>query len=508
MPADSHDTSTRVSHDREPSGEDENDQPVIVWFRNDLRLTDNTALHAAAATGRPVLPVYIRETGNGAPRADGGAARWWLHHSLAALSGDLSERGAALILRSGDAAAILRELNAETGATAVHWNRRYEKTGIDVDAAIKSALKQDGIDAVSHRGNVLYEPWRVSNKQGEPCRVFTPFWRAALETGHPEPPLPAPADLRSPQQAVRSETLDDWALRPTTPDWAGGLRDSWTPGETGAMARFHAFLHGGLTGYADLRDRPDLPHTSCLSAHLRFGEISPNQIYHAVDRASARGRIRERDARKFLSEIGWREFSHHLLYHFPSLPHRNLQRRFDGFPWADDDALFDAWSKGRTGFPIIDAGMRQLWQTGWMHNRVRMIVASFLVKNLLIRWQRGEEWFWDTLVDADHANNAASWQWVAGSGADAAPYFRIFNPLLQGEKFDPKGDFVRRFVPELARLPDKSIHKPWDAPALVLAEAGVTLGETYPERIVDLAATRERALRAFETIKDAPRDAA
>ena len=274
------------------------------------------------------------------------------------------------------------------------------------------------------------------------------------------------------------------------------------------MARFHAFLHDGLTGYADLRDRPDLPHTSCLSAHLRFGEISPNQIYHAVDHASARGRIRERDARKFLSEIGWREFSHHLLYHFPSLPHRNLQRRFDGFPWADDDALFDAWSKGRTGFPIIDAGMRQLWQTGWMHNRVRMIVASFLVKNLLIRWQRGEAWFWDTLVDADHANNAASWQWVAGSGADAAPYFRIFNPLLQGEKFDPKGDFVRRFVPELARLPDKFIHKPWDAPALVLAEAGVTLGETYPERIVDLAATRERALRAFETIKDAPRDAA
>jgi deoxyribodipyrimidine photo-lyase len=485
-----------------------NAHPIVLWFRSDLRLTDNNALYAAAQTGRPVVPVYIRETGDGALRKDGGAADWWLHHSLTSLSKSLAGLGLSLTLRTGSPLETLSEIIAETGAMAVHWNRRYEKCGIDIDAEIKSTLKDRGIEAVSHRGNVLYEPWTVTNKQGQPCRVFTPFWRAALETGQPEPPLPAPDNLTGPAKPPKSERLEDWALLPTKPDWAGGLRESWTPGEAGATARFEEFLDAGLTGYADLRDRPDRPHTSRLSPHLRFGEISPNQIFHAIDHATARGDINERDGRKFLSEIGWREFSHHLLYHFPTLPHRNLQRRFDGFPWADDDASFIAWTRGMTGFPIIDAGMRQLWQTGWMHNRVRMIVASFLVKNLLIPWQRGEEWFWDTLVDADHANNAASWQWVAGSGADAAPYFRIFNPLLQAEKFDPEGEFVRQFIPELAKLPNKFVHKPWDAPALVLKEAGVTLGETYPERIVDLGATRDRALRAFETIKDTPRDAA
>ncbi|MEO1188879.1 MAG: deoxyribodipyrimidine photo-lyase, partial [Pseudomonadota bacterium] len=408
---------------------------------------------------------------------------------------------------TGDPMDVLSSIIAETGATAVYWNRRYEKRGIDIDASIKSTLKERRIEAVSHRGNVLYEPWRVSNKQGEPCRVFTPFWRAALETGHPEPPLPAPDVLTGPKEQPKSEKLEDWGLLPTKPDWAGGLRESWQPGEAGAMARFEEFLDTGLTGYADLRDRPDLPHTSRLSPFLRFGEISPNQIYHAIDHANARGEIKDRDARKFLSEIGWREFSHHLLYHFPTLPHRNLQRRFDGFPWADDDASFIAWTKGMTGYPIIDAGMRQLWQTGWMHNRVRMIVASFLTKHLLIHWRHGEDWFWDTLVDADPASNSASWQWTAGSGADAAPYFRVFNPITQGEKFDETGDYVRKWCPELARLPRKYLYQPWEAGPLILQEAGIKLGETYPHPIVAHKEGRERALAAYETLKER-RDAA
>jgi deoxyribodipyrimidine photo-lyase len=486
--------------------------PLLVWFRQDLRLGDHGALHAASEvsrdTGQPVIPVYIRETGAKSPRDDGGAAQWWLHHSLSALTADLEALGAPLILRTGPAKDVITALIAETSATHVHWNRRYESCGIETDTAIKTALRADGIEVISHRGNVLYEPWSVSNKQGEPCRVFTPFWRAAQDTGHPEPPLPKPNQLTPYSGDLQSERLDEWALLPSKPDWASGLRDSWTPGEHGAAARLDAFIDEGLKGYADLRDRPDLPNTSRLSPFLRFGDISPNQVYHRIDHLMASGAVNEKDARKFLSEIGWREFSHHLLYHFPTLPHRNLQRRFDSFPWADHDGQFGLWTQGMTGFPIIDAGMRQLWQTGWMHNRVRMIVASFLVKNLLVPWQRGEEWFWDTLVDADHANNAASWQWVAGSGADAAPYFRIFNPLLQGDKFDPEGDFVRTFVPELAKLPNKFIHRPWDAPELALREAGITMGETYPHRMVDLGETRNRALRAFETIKDAPRDAA
>jgi deoxyribodipyrimidine photo-lyase len=483
--------------------------PIIVWFRSDLRLSDHAALHAAwltsQSTGRRVIPLYIREKGPDAPRADGGAARWWLHHSLNALSRDVAEIGAPLVLRTGDALEAIRGLIGETGATEVHWNRRYERAGIEVDTTVKSALKADGIEAVSHRGNVLYEPWSVSNKQGDPCKVFTPFWRAARQTGHPDAPLPRPDKLLAYGEALESEALEDWALLPTKPDWSGGLQADWTPGEAGASQRLETFIDEGLRGYADLRDRPDRPNTSRLSPYLRFGEISPNQIYHRIDHLMASGDTNERDALKFLAEIGWREFSHHLLFHFPSLPQRNLQSRFDEFPWADDDGQFLQWTRGMTGFPIIDAGMRQLWQTGWMHNRVRMIVASFLVKNLLVPWQRGEEWFWDTLVDADHANNAASWQWVAGSGADAAPYFRIFNPLLQGEKFDPEGDFVRAFVPELARLPRKFIHRPWDASEPILREAGIALGETYPHRMVDLAETRNRALLAFKTIKDAPK---
>jgi deoxyribodipyrimidine photo-lyase len=323
-----------------------------------------------------------------------------------------------------------------------------------------------------------------------------------LSLGDPHPPVPAPKKLPPLVEGIASEPVEDWKLEPTRPDWAGGLRESWTPGENEARERLADFLDD-IRGYADNRDRPDKPATSRLSPHLRFGEIGAAGIFHAARFASDQG-APSRDIEKFLSELGWREFSYHLLNHFPDLGTKNLQSRFDAFPWRDDDKALRAWQRGRTGYPIVDAGMRELWHTGWMHNRVRMVCASFLIKHLLIDWRRGEEWFWDTLVDADPANNTASWQWVAGSGADAAPYFRIFNPVLQGEKFDPDGAYVRHWVPELAKLSDKFVHKPWLASPLELAEAGVTLGKSYPQPIVDHDMARKRALAAFETIRSEP----
>jgi deoxyribodipyrimidine photo-lyase len=340
----------------------------------------------------------------------------------------------------------------------------------------------------------LVEPGRLLTKDGGPLRVFTPFWKRVLSLGELRRPLPAPQRLPPPLD-LSSDTLADWQLEPAKPDWAGGLRETWTPGETAARTRLADFLDG-IRGYADDRDRPDKPATSRLSSHLRFGEISASEVFHAARFAADTG-APSRDTQKFLSELGWREFSYHLLHHFPDLATKNLQARFDAFPWRDDAAALTAWQRGRTGYPIVDAGMRELWHTGWMHNRVRMVVASFLIKHLLIDWRRGEEWFFDTLVDADPANNTASWQWVAGSGADAAPYFRIFNPVLQGEKFDPHGAYVRRWVPEIAALPDRFIHKPWMASPLELAEAKIALGKTYPAPIVDHDTARKRALAAF-----------
>jgi deoxyribodipyrimidine photo-lyase len=341
----------------------------------------------------------------------------------------------------------------------------------------------------------LFEPWTVSTQGGQPFKVYTPFAKACRAA--PEPPLPLPAPARLPAVAAVPPglALDDLALLPRKPDWAGGLRAAWRPGEAGAQQRLERFLASAIEGYKEDRNRPDLESTSRLSPHLRFGEISPRQLWHA-----ARGR-EGRGADHFVSELLWREFSYHLLFHFPELPDRNWRASFDAFPWADDPAALEAWRRGRTGFPIVDAGMRELWQTGWMHNRVRMIVGSFLVKDLMLPWQRGKEWFWDTLVDADLANNAASWQWVAGCGADAAPYFRVFNPMLQGEKFDPAGDYVRRYVPELARMPAQFIHRPWEADDATLRAAGVELGRSYPRPLVDHGQARDRALAAFATLK-------
>ncbi len=481
--------------------------PVLVWFRNDLRLADNPALAAAVATGRPVLPVYLFDEESPGLRSLGGASRWWLHHALSRLGEDLAARGAPLLILRGAVAQVLPALMREVGATEIHWSRRYDAAGIAVDAALKSGFEAAGITAKSHNAALLVEPWHVTTKVGEPMKVFTPFWRAARARGAVPLPSPAPARIDGAAlEGLRGLAPSDLDLLPTAPDWSGGMREMWTPGEAGALARLDAFLHEGLAGYTELRNRPDMTHTSGLSPHLRFGEISPRTVWHAAEHALRSGvsAASDRDLEVLQSELGWREFSHHLLFHNPDLARTNFNRRFDAFPWREDPAALCAWQRGRTGYPMVDAGMRQLWTTGWMHNRVRMIVGSFLVKHLLIDWRAGEDWFWDTLLDADPAANSASWQWVAGTGADAAPYFRIFNPVLQGEKFDPEGDYVRRWVPELGRLPATLIHKPWTASPERLAAFGLKLGRDYPHPIVDHTVARERALAAFQTLKGAP----
>jgi deoxyribodipyrimidine photo-lyase len=484
--------------------------PVVMWFREDLRLSDNPALHAAAATGQPLLCVYIDDRVSADIRPLGGASRWWLHHSLTALDNSVQQRGARLHVLHGPADDCLNRLVQASSATGVVWNRRYGSGERRLDERIKIALKGRGVDARSFKGALLNEPWDVTSRStGDPMKVFTPYWRRAREVFKPSPLLPAPERIStSPWPAGLDDitrTVADLHLLPTKPDWAGGLRETWVPGETTARSRLAAFLDTAIRGYGDHRNRPDKPSTSRLSPHLRFGEISPGQIWEAAtfvrDQAGAGGASEDTD--KFLTEIGWREFSYHLLYHAADLPTRNFQSKFDRFPWRTDDDALTAWQRGRTGYPIVDAGMRQLWQTGWMHNRVRMITGSFLVKHLLIDWREGERWFWDTLVDADPANNAASWQWVAGTGADAAPYFRIFNPMLQGEKFDPKADYVRQYVPELAGLPNDVIHKPWTATPAALARAGVRLGQTYPQPIIAHDAARARALQALASISPA-----
>ncbi|WP_293868062.1 deoxyribodipyrimidine photo-lyase [uncultured Alsobacter sp.] len=480
--------------------------PVLLWFRDDLRLADNPALEAALASGQPVVGLYILDEESPDLRPLGGAARWWLHHALADLAAALERRGTRLLLRRGAATEVVGSLLGEMSFSAVLWNRRYEAAAITVDTAVKTMVRAAGLRADSFNASLLYEPWAVRSKAGDPMKVFSPFWRAALASGEPPSPV-ASAASRAPLapaghfDALASLPLVALGLLPATPDWAGGLRETWRPGEDGAQERLAAFLDDELKGYADGRDRPDMPSTSRLSPWLRFGNIGPRQIWHAAASAVEQGAASHRDLAKFHAELGWREFSYHLLHAFPDLARSNFQAKFDAFPWRDDPPALAAWQRGRTGYPLVDAGLRQLWHTGWMHNRVRMVVASFLIKHLLLDWRSGEEWFWDTLVDADPASNAASWQWVAGSGADAAPYYRIFNPILQGEKFDPQGDYVRRWVPELAGMPADVIHQPWSASPARLSAAGVRLGETYPRPIVDHDAARNRALAALELTK-------
>jgi deoxyribodipyrimidine photo-lyase len=476
-----------------------NPQPIIVWFRDDLRLSDHPALHAAAKARAPLVCLYVLDEASPA-RAPGGAARWWLAQSLRALQQSLQAAGTQLVLRRGEAAKAIAAVAREADASAVYWNDIAQAPHRAAADRAKAALAAIGVDAQSFAGDLLVAPEDIRNRENRGLRVFTPFWRRVQSLGDPPSPLPAPTKfLAAPKLA--SDALESWQLEPTRPDWAGGLRENWKPGEAAAQKRLKSFLENAAD-YASERDRPDRAGTSRLSPHLRFGEISPRQIWHAARFAAAEHPRLAADIDKFLSELGWREFCRHLLYDVPDLADRNLQPSFDAFPWKRDDGALRAWQRGQTGYPIVDAGMRELWHTGVMHNRVRMVVASFLVKHLLIDWHEGEKWFWDTLVDADAGSNPANWQWVAGSGADAAPYFRVFNPILQGEKFDPDGNYVRRWVPELARLPNKMIHQPWEATPLELASAGIEIGKTYPPPIIDHKAGRERALKAYAAIRN------
>ncbi len=478
--------------------------PVLVWFRDDHRLSDNPALAAAAEAGTEVLCFYVLDDASEGTRPLGGAARWWLHGSLKALGDALERAGSSLLLRKGPTITVVESVVRATGASAIYWNRRYGAAEIAVDSAIKARLAGRGIKAHSFNGRLLHEPWEITNQAGRPFQVFTPYLRA-LNARPIKPPLPAPRRLKGGVWAKaildQSISLTELGLEPSSPDWAGGIRHGWQPGEHAALGKLSQFIEIGLKGYAEGRDRPSQAGTSRLSPHLRFGEISPRQVWHAILGAMANEPGLERDAEKFLSEIAWRDFTHQLLHFHPHLPDRPHSSRFENFPWNVDRQALRAWQRGLTGYPIVDAGMRQLWQTGWMHNRVRMITASFLVKHLLTDWRQGEAWFWDTLVDADAANNAFSWQWIAGSGPDSAPFHRIFNPVTQGEKFDPKGDYIRIYVPELSRLPPAFIHKPWEAPPGMLREAGVELGEIYPKPIVPHGPARERALEAFRSLR-------
>lgn len=468
--------------------------PAVVWFRNDLRLADNPALTAAARSGAPIIALYVLDDESAGEWRMGSASRWWLHHSLTALAHDLARLGVTLTLRRGRAEFVLENIVADAGAGAVYWNRLYEPWAMRRDSEIKSQLRARGVMVESFNGSLLFEPGGLRNKQGEPFRVFTPFWRACLAAEAPDAPLPAPKKLTAAPPPA-SDALADWRLLPTKPDWAGGLRETWRAGERAALERLAEFAKKRVRDYKIDRDFMAREGVSRMSPHLHFGEVSPRRIWAEITQAAG-------DAgAAYLREIGWREFCHHLLVANPQMPERALDERFRDFPWREDAAALEAWRRGQTGYPLVDAAMRELWITGYMHNRARMVAASFLVKHLLIPWQEGERWFWDTLVDADLANNSGGWQWVAGCGADAAPYFRVFNPVLQGEKFDPEGDYVRRYVPELARLDARHIHCPWEAPEEVLRAAGVRLDETYPRPIVDHAKARDRALKAFEATR-------
>jgi deoxyribodipyrimidine photo-lyase len=477
---------------------------AIVWFRRDLRLADNPALDAALEQHQRVIPVYIHAGNEGQDWRDGAASNWWLYHSLNALAESLRELGSRLILAdSSNSLETLLQLASQAGADHVYWNRLYEPHHIERDKAIKKALREQSIEVSSFNSTLIHEPWEIAKNDGGPFRVFTPFWKACVSAGLSGSQCEAPERMPAVNNRIKSVKLAELELLPKI-RWDKAFSDHWNPGEAGAHQSLDEFLEHAVGYYQDDRNRPDIIGTSRLSPHLHFGEISPQQIIesttHLVNTNSEKGIVTNTES--FVREIGWREFAYHLLYHFPYTVDRPLYERFDAFPWEKNYSRnLHAWQQGQTGIPIVDAGMRELWHTGWMHNRVRMIVASFLTKNLLIPWQEGARWFWDTLVDADLASNTLGWQWTAGCGADAAPYFRIFNPVTQAEKFDPDGHYIREWLPEIAALPGKYISQPWSAPDNVLDEHGISLGKDYPEPIVDLKATRERALERYKTIK-------
>lgn len=459
-----------------------------------MRLKDNPALSYACANYARIIPIFIMDNcADSNPWEIGAASKWWLHHSLKSLTESIEKLGGKLILYSGNPAEIIPRLQLQTGAVSICWNRLYEPHSIAQDTGIKAALLSRNIEVKSFNSSLLFEPWEIHNKSKTPFKVFTPFWRHCLDIADISSPLAAPEHILAPDNPPPSLKLDELNLLPRNPNWAAGFHQYFRIGENHAIDRLSNFLNEAVINYSDGRDLPSQDYTSRLSPHLHFGEISPRTIWHECQ---SRKHFSQNGAfikaiDKFLSEIGWREFSHHLLYHFPHISDANFNTKFDDFPWQKEEALLKKWQTGETGIPIVDAGMRQLWQTGWMHNRVRMITASFLTKHLLTHWHEGAKWFWDTLVDANLANNSASWQWVAGSGADASPYFRIFNPVLQGEKFDPDGSYVKKWVPELSAATPDNIHKPWISSKF----------SGYPAPAITLEYGRNRALSAFKSLK-------
>jgi deoxyribodipyrimidine photo-lyase len=489
-----------------PAEKNNDTKANIVWFRDDLRVSDHPALSHAAQSGQPILPIFILDEESENIRAFGPAQKWFLHQALEGLNTKLIKLGAPLAVFRGNAETVLKDITEKNDIHGIYWNRRCGMGELAVDVKLKAQFTEDGFDVQSFQGNLLHEPIKTKTGQGGPYRVYTPFWRTLEAQGEPRAPLAAPEKL-IPVVAPKLDKacgIDGLDLLPLNPDWAAGWEKFWHANEDGAQERLSEFLDHDIAGYKQGRDFPGRTNVSRLSPHLRFGTVSPFQIWHQVKHREAANKIGNGDAEKFLKEVGWREFSYHLLFHYPEIGWKNFQSRFDDFPWRTD--AFDhlqLWKKGMTGFPIVDAGMRELWQTGYMHNRVRMVVGSFLVKHLLIDWRDGEKWFWETLIDGDPANNTASWQWIAGCGADAAPYFRVFNPILQGKKFDTDGSYVRRYVPELAKLSDNFLHNPWEAPKEMLQQWGVTLGKTYPHPIVDHSVARDRALAAFAELKKA-----
>ena len=465
---------------------------ALLWFRNDLRLSDNPALANAVQTG-DVLPIYVYDNAHPHEAQPGAASRVWLHYSLEKHTESLDGH---LALFKGDPLEIIPNIVEQYGVSHVNWNRQYEPWAMRRDTIVKKRLKKLGVHAESHNGSLLWEPQTINKADGTPYRVFTPFYRkGCLNAMEPRIPRAAPTSIKYVEHQQRA-TIESLGLLPRTP-WHEPLLDHWEIGERGAHKRLRSFIKNGIDRYKEGRNYPSKPYVSYISPHLHFGELSPNQAWH-----QARSLPADANVDHFCSELGWREFSYNLLFHNPDLPTQNLQKKFDNFPWSTDLDLLKAWQRGLTGVPFVDAGMRQLWATGTMHNRVRMVVGSFLVKNLLLDWRYGERWFWDCLFDADLANNSAGWQWVAGCGADAAPYFRIFNPVTQGQKFDGAGEFIRQYIPEISDLPDKYLCNPWEAPEEVLEAANVKLGETYPKPVVDLSSSRSMALEAFASTKE------
>lgn len=460
--------------------------PVILWFRNDLRLHDNPALRAAADAGRPVIPVYLKESPATGFRPRGAASNWWLHHALHDLAENLSNKGSRLILLDGgDPLETFSSLLKQTGAGEIWWNRRYDPLGVKVDTALKKKLP-----AKSFRGNLLFEPHEVETQSGDFYKVYTPFFKAVCAKGPPQEPLPEPRELPAPDAWPASKDLEDWNLLPSIP-WDAGFHDAWDPTASGARRQAKSFLAEAAGEYKKQRDFPARPSTSRVSPYLHFGQISSRALWHDAREAEDSGDVSGSGVEAWLRQLVWRDFATHLLFHQPQLETKPMQAKFAGFPWESNKQAFRVWSRGQTGYPIVDAGMRELWATGWMHNRVRMITASFLVKDLLLHWREGEAWFWDTLVDADPANNIFGWQWTAGCGADAAPYFRIFNPILQSKKFDPDGAYIRKWVPELRDMDSQDIHAPWESK---------NPPKNYPPPMVDHAKARDRALEALSSL--------